>query len=87
MASPTANDKEEWKEKADSLSASDEKTAGDIEGASLDDDTQPMPVDKKIRRKVDLNLIPLIAILYLCSFLYVTVLSCCRTNTNACSSK
>ncbi|KAF8888065.1 major facilitator superfamily domain-containing protein [Infundibulicybe gibba] len=33
------------------------------------DDGKPMPVDSRVRRKVDLNLIPLIAILYLCSFL------------------
>jgi hypothetical protein len=32
---------------------------------------RPMLMDRKVRRKVDLHLIPLIAILYLCSFLYV----------------
>ncbi|KAK0501840.1 hypothetical protein EDD18DRAFT_1347902 [Armillaria luteobubalina] len=30
---------------------------------------EPLAVDKCIRRKVDLNLIPIIALLYLCSFL------------------
>ncbi|TFK34022.1 major facilitator superfamily domain-containing protein [Crucibulum laeve] len=51
-----------------------EKTSGSINAHTDDrehpvDDGQPMPVDAKVRRKVDLNLIPLIAILYLCSFL------------------
>ena len=33
------------------------------------EDGEPMPVDPRVRRKVDWNLIPLIAALYLCSFL------------------
>lgn len=33
------------------------------------DDNEPMPVDPRVRRKVDFNLIPLISLLYLCSFL------------------
>lgn len=78
MASQTADDKEEWKGNAESLSAADEKNSRDLEGSSIDDDTKPLLVDKKLLRKVDLNLIPLIAILYLCSFLYVPVLPWCQ---------
>ncbi|SJL13922.1 related to allantoate permease [Armillaria ostoyae] len=37
--------------------------------ASPVSDGEPLVVDKRIRRKVDLNLIPIIALLYLCSFL------------------
>lgn len=29
----------------------------------------PLTVDPKVRRKVDLHLLPLVALLYLCSFL------------------
>ncbi len=35
----------------------------------LDAETQRNSIDRRVRRKVDLNLIPLIAVLYLCSFL------------------
>lgn len=30
---------------------------------------RPLTVDPKVRRKVDLHLLPLVALLYLCSFL------------------
>ena len=33
------------------------------------DNQYSMPVDGKVRRKVDLHVLPLIAVLYLCSFL------------------
>lgn len=53
------------------------KPEAEWEGSSMekdgahdhDNDAKPMEVDARVRRKVDLNLIPLIAILYLCSFL------------------
>ncbi|KAK0188362.1 MFS general substrate transporter [Armillaria mellea] len=37
--------------------------------ASTVSDDKPLVVDQRIRRKIDLNLIPVIALLYLCSFL------------------
>lgn len=37
--------------------------------ASPVSENEPLVADKRIRRKVDLNLIPIIALLYLCSFL------------------
>jgi sugar phosphate permease len=47
-----------------------EKTSIQSPGTHLDQQSlRPLPVDPKVRRKVDLHLIPLVALLYLCSFL------------------
>lgn len=59
--SPTKTE-QDWEKNSGSLAVPD-----GLESPA--DDGSPMPVDSRVRRKVDLNLIPLIAILYLCSFL------------------
>lgn len=61
MAESHTKDEKDW-----------EKTSDDQETfESTTNDDEPMPVDLRIRRKVDLHLIPLVAVLYLCSFLWV----------------
>jgi hypothetical protein len=55
---------QEWEKTSGSLTSPDV-----LEGPVNVDDDQPMPVSSSVRRKIDLHLIPLVAILYLCSFL------------------
>lgn len=66
MAESPSKTEQDWEKTSGSLVVTDALE-------SPPDDGQPMPVDPKVRRKVDWNLIPLIAILYLCSFLSVCV--------------
>jgi hypothetical protein len=40
-----------------------------------DDQLERMPVDRKVRRKIDFHILPLVTLLYLCSFLWVLHLS------------
>lgn len=62
------------------MADSPSKTEQDWEKSSVENDGalespidreggEPLAVDPRVRRKVDLHLIPLVAILYLCSFL------------------
>ena len=55
---PSANVKQEWM-----LNSALSK------GSPIDQSLEPVILDPKVRRKVDLHILPFIALLYLCSFL------------------
>lgn len=65
-SSPTKTD-QGWEKESGSLPPPDDL----VDSLESSDPGQPMPVNSKVLRKVDLHIVPLIALLYLCSFLYV----------------